>query len=102
MAETQKRRMFQLPQGENISLRDLLLAWWPALLVVVIGFGIAAMFIKPAPPDRVVIATGAEDGAYYFFAGQYADILASYGITLEVRTTTGSVENFGKILPMSR
>ena len=94
MAETQKRRMFQLPQGENISLRDLLLAWWPALLVVVIGFGIAAMFIKPAPPDRVVIATGAEDGAYYFFAGQYADILASYGITLEVRTTTGSVENF--------
>ena len=42
MAETQKRRMFQLPQGENISLRDLLLAWWPALLVVVIGFGIAA------------------------------------------------------------
>ena len=82
MAEPQKRCMFQMPQGENISLRDLVLAWWPALLVVVIGFGIAAMFIKPAPPDRVVIATGAEDGAYYFFAGQYADILASYGITL--------------------
>ena len=94
MADQQKRRMFQMPQGENISLRDLFLAWWPALLVVVIGFGIAAMFIKPAPPDRVVIATGAEDGAYYFFAGQYADILASYGIKLDVRTTSGSVENF--------
>ena len=40
MAEPQKRRMFQMPQGENISLRDLVLAWWPALLVVVIGFGI--------------------------------------------------------------
>ena len=37
MAEPQKRCMFQMPQGENISLRDLVLAWWPALLVVVIG-----------------------------------------------------------------
>jgi len=93
MATEQKRRLFRMPQGETISLRDLFLAWWPALLVVAIGFGIAAMFIKPAPPDRVVIASGAEDGAYYFFAGQYADILDSYGIKLEVRTTSGSVEN---------
>ena len=37
MAEPQKRRMFQMPQGENISLRDVVIAWWPALLVVVLG-----------------------------------------------------------------
>jgi len=94
MATEQKSRFFRMPQGETFSLRDMFLAWWPALLVVAIGFGVAAMFIKPAPPDRVVIATGAEDGAYYFFAGQYADIRDSYGIKLEVRTTSGSVENF--------
>ena len=94
MAVEEKRKMFRMPQGETISLRDMFLAWWPVLLLVVLGFAVAAMFIKPAPPSRVVIATGAEDGAYYFFAGQYADSLDSYGIKLDVRTTSGSVENF--------
>ena len=94
MAVEEKRKMFRMPQGETISLRDMFLAWWPVLLLVVLGFAVAAMFIKPAPPSRVTIATGAEDGAYYFFAGQYADILDSYGIKLDVRTTSGSVENF--------
>ena len=93
MAEEAKRRLFRMPQGGAISWRDLFFAWWPALLFAVLGFAVAAMFIKPAPPDRVVIATGAIDGAYYHFARRYAEIFARYGITLEVRATSGSVEN---------
>lgn len=94
MAEPVKRRMFRLPQGGSISIRDMLLAWWPALLVVAAGFAVTSMFVQPAPPARVVIATGAEDGAYYYFAGRYADVFERYGIKLDVRTTSGSVENF--------
>ena len=97
MEAGKKRRMFRTPAGEVISLRDLFLAWWPALLVVAAGFAVASMFIKPAPPDHIVIATGAEDGAYFYFAGQYADYFDEYGIKLEVRPTSGSVENFEKI-----
>lgn len=97
MANENKRRMFQLPAGESISLRDMLLAWWPALLVVAAGFAAASMFVQPAPPDRIVMAAGAEDGAYYYYAGRYADIFDQYGIKLEVRTTSGSVENFSML-----
>jgi TRAP transporter TAXI family solute receptor len=94
MTTEHKRRMFHMPQGERFSLRDMFLAWWPVMLLVAAGFGVAAMFVKPAPPDHVVIAAGAEDGAYYYYAGQYADYFDAYGIKLEVRTTSGSVENF--------
>ena len=93
MTKSGKSRMFKMPQG-RFSLRDMFMAWWPALLVVAAGFGIAAQYVKPAPPDRVVIATGAEDGAYFYYAGRYADYFDEYGIKLEVRATTGSVENF--------
>ncbi len=65
----------------------------PAALLTVLGFLLAFHFIKPAPPARLVIATGRTDGAYYQFGIRYRELLAQEGITLEVRTTAGSVEN---------
>ncbi|HEU4343135.1 MAG TPA: TAXI family TRAP transporter solute-binding subunit, partial [Candidatus Binatia bacterium] len=48
-----------------------------------------------APPPTVVrIATGATNGAYYAFAQRYARLLSNDGISLEVVSTAGSVENF--------
>jgi TRAP transporter TAXI family solute receptor len=97
METENKRRMFRMPEGASISLRDMFLAWWPALLVVALGFAAASMFVQPAPPDRIVIATGTEDGAYYYYAGRYADVFDRYGIKLDVQTTSGSVENFSML-----
>ncbi len=94
MEQENKRRMFRMPQGERISLRDMFLAWWPVLIVVVLAFAYASTFVQPAPPKRVVIATGAEDGAYFQYAARYAELFEQYGIKLDVRTTSGSVENF--------
>lgn len=94
MAAENKPRMFRMPQGDNISWRDVLLAWWPALLVVAAGFAAASLYVQPAPPNHIVIATGAEDGAYFYYAGRYADVFDRYDIKLEVRQTSGSVENF--------
>ena len=74
-------------------LRHQLAIYGPAALLVVAAFILAFQFIKPAPPDHVVIATGGVDGAYYAFAKRYAEYLAREGITLEVRATKGSVEN---------
>ena len=54
---------------------------------------LAFQFIKPAPPDSVVMATGSEEGAYQAFAKRYAAYLAREGIELQLRTTAGSVEN---------
>ena len=87
--------MFRMPvHGESISLRDMLLAWWPAAVVVAIGFAVAWQFVEPAPPRNVVIVTGAEDGAYFTAAKHYAEVLARDDIELEIRSTSGSLENF--------
>ena len=39
----------------------------PAALLVLAAFVLAYQFIKPAPPDTVVMATGGVDGAYHGF-----------------------------------
>jgi TRAP transporter TAXI family solute receptor len=67
--------------------------WGLLAVVVVAGFVIAYQYVGVAPPKVVRIATGAKNGAYYTFAHQYARLLASDGITLEVVSTAGSVEN---------
>jgi len=62
----------------------------PALLVTLLAFGLAYYFVGPAPPDRIAIATGERDGAYYHFAERYREVLAGFGVDLEVRPTAGS------------
>ena len=63
------------------------------------GVGLTALaatymlFVEAPPPSRIVIATGAENGAYHRFARLYAEELKKEGLTLEVRATAGSVQN---------
>ncbi len=75
------------------SYKDILITIGPALLITVIAFWVASKFIKPAPPDKIVITTGREDGAYFEYAKQYQEILARNDITLEIRSSLGSSEN---------
>lgn len=56
------------------------------------------LFVEAPPPRRIVIATGGKDGAYYRFAQIYAELLKAEGITLDVRSTQGSVENLELLL----
>jgi TRAP-type uncharacterized transport system substrate-binding protein len=67
----------------------------PAVVLAAIAFVVALQWVKPAPPGRVVIASGRSDGAYYRFAEQYRERLAREHIILEIRQTSGSVENIG-------
>ncbi|MFQ5944567.1 MAG: TAXI family TRAP transporter solute-binding subunit, partial [Anaerolineales bacterium] len=69
----------------------------PALLIVIVGFWVAYQFVQPAPPHTIVMSTGGKDGAYYLFAQRYRDILARDDITLEIRTSAGSVENIERL-----
>ena len=80
-----------------VSLRDLFATAWWIFLIVGIGFVIAFQFVQPAPPDRIVITTGSDAGAYYAYARRYAAILARNGITLEVRTSAGSLQNLERL-----
>jgi len=51
----------------RLSLRELFVIGLPSLALVVAGFWVASKFIKPASPDRIVISTGGEGGAYHDF-----------------------------------
>jgi TRAP transporter TAXI family solute receptor len=53
--------------------------------------------LKPAPPRRIVMTTGAEGGAYAEFGRRYATELAREGITVELRSSAGTVENLQRL-----
>ena len=88
--------MFKL-RAKVISIRDLLATAWPIVLITAIGFVVAYQFVKPAPPRTMTISTGAESGAYYAYAKRYAALLAKNGITLEIKTSSGSQENLDRL-----
>ncbi|HXZ35412.1 MAG TPA: TAXI family TRAP transporter solute-binding subunit [Thermodesulfobacteriota bacterium] len=75
------------------SLKDRLGIFGPAILITILGFIVAYPFVEPAPPRKIIIGTGDPSGAYYAFAQRYRELLAKDGITLEIRSTAGSVEN---------
>ena len=64
-----------------------------AVLLRLLDLVFAYQFVGPPPPDRITIATGSRQGAYFAFAERYREILARDGVTVEVRETQGSVEN---------
>lgn len=67
--------------------------WVPSLALVIIGFLIAYQFVQPAPPGRLVLATGSDGGAYSKFGERYRAILARERIDLVLQPTAGSVAN---------
>ena len=75
------------------ALTEYVKVWGLLALIVALGFLLAYQFVEPPPPKAVRIATGGQDGAYYAFAQKYARLLARDGITLEVVSTAGSIEN---------
>jgi TRAP transporter TAXI family solute receptor len=81
----------------TISKRDLALIGIPVLLAVVLAFAVAYQFVRPAPPKNFVMTTGSESGAYHAFGKRYQEILARHGITLELRPSSGSIENLKRL-----
>lgn len=78
--------------------RDFWATLVPALAILIAAFWIAFQFVQPAPPKKVVMTGGAEGGAYESYATQYRDRLAVEGVTLELRSSAGSVENLKRLM----
>ena len=76
-----------------ISARELLVTAGPFIALTVALLAGAYYLLKPAPPRRVVLATGSEQGAYEAFGKRYAEELKHYGIEVVLRPTSGSREN---------
>src|SRR3990167_1074383 len=80
-----------------LSWRDIVFVALPSLLLAIGAFWLAAQFIQPAPPDRLIVSTGSESGAYQRLAARYKDVLARYGIELVAKTSAGSPENLQRM-----
>ena len=82
----------------DFSPRDLWLTITPLVVIALAVFVFAFRFIEPAPPDSIVISTGAIDSGYHMFALRYQEILARDGVKLDLRPSAGSQENISRLL----
>ena len=76
-----------------IMARELALAWGPFIVLGLVLLIAAYWVLDPAPPKRVVLATGPERSPYDEFGKRYKAELARYGIEVVLKPTRGSFEN---------
>ncbi|MGZ8255662.1 MAG: TAXI family TRAP transporter solute-binding subunit [Burkholderiaceae bacterium] len=82
---------------EHVHLRDI--AWLLAIALAVLALAAWALMrlAPPPPPKRIVMSTGAPDGAYHAYALRYREILAEYGIDLVLKPSKGAQENLARL-----
>jgi len=80
-----------------ISLRDLLVASGPTIVLVALACFIAWLVVDPAPPRSVRLATGQENSAYETFGKRYAQELRRDDIAVTLQPTLGSKENLERL-----
>ena len=73
--------------------RQRLLAAGLAILCALGGAWLTLEHFVPAPPKKITVAAGSKGGAYEYYAQKYREILARHKVTLEVRSTEGTIEN---------
>ena len=88
----------QLRKFSLVSLRDLLVAAAPTVVLVLVACVVAYIVVDPAPPRHVVLATGQENSAYEEFGRKYAAVLARDGIKVDLQRSLGSEDNLQRLV----
>ena len=86
--------------GTPMAARDYLERFWPYLAIagmVVILLGTSVFIVETLPPRTIVMATGAEGGAYHEMGIRYREILAQKGVELQLLPTTGALDNLTRL-----
>ena len=76
-----------------VSVREALISAGPFILLTLGLLWLSYVILDPNPPDKVVLATGTDQGAYAEFGKRYVIELARFGIQVELRSTAGAAEN---------
>lgn len=79
------------------SFKDIVIAFGPMVLVILVVCALAYKWVAPAPPRVIDFSTGQENSAYEGFAKRYAEELAKNKITLRLKNSEGSQENLQRI-----
>lgn len=81
-----------------VSLRDLLAASAPTIVLVLLACAVAYVVVDPAPPRAVTLATGQENSAYEEFGRKYAAILKREQIRVDLQRSQGSQQNLQRLV----
>jgi len=85
--------MPRIVRNTLLSVRDLIATAGPFVLIALLLLACAYAVLDPAPPKRVVLATGPEQSDYAELGKRYAAELKRYGIEVVQKPTQGSSEN---------
>ena len=85
------------PANLRILWVDLAQTLGPVLILSIIAIFVALHYVRPAPSSKITIASGPQGSRFNLVAKQYRKILAHNGITLNVLTTEGSLDNLGRL-----
>jgi TRAP-type uncharacterized transport system substrate-binding protein len=80
-----------------ISWRDLAVSFGPILAVSAAAIWVAIRLIQPAPPSTLTITAGPPGSSFWNAAQRYKEILARNGITLQVLSSEGSLQNLKRL-----
>lgn len=81
----------------GLSLRDLLVTVVPLVLVTVVVIVAAFWFVRPSPPDTIIITSGPDGSTFQVTAEKYRKILARNGVKLQILRSEGSLDNLKKL-----
>jgi TRAP transporter TAXI family solute receptor len=93
-----RRVMTNVRRFTSLSLRDLLVALGPTVVLVIAACVAAWLLVDPAPPHHVVLATGQENSAYEQFGSDYAKALAKNDIKVTLERSLGSQDNLQRLV----
>jgi TRAP transporter TAXI family solute receptor len=74
-----------------------LIFWTVFVAALAAGISAAVRFVSPMPPRTLAMSTGVVDGAYHHFGQRYREVLQANGIALELRSSSGGIENLARL-----
>lgn len=83
-----------------MAARDHLQRFRPYFAImgaVVLLLAAGVYVVETLPPHKIVMATGAQGGAYHELGIRYREILAQAGVEAQLLTTTGAIENLTRL-----
>ena len=97
-SKTERRRRIRLPAKlVAVSWRDLLVIGLPVLLITAAAAWIAVKFVRPAPPNTIIISAGAPGSGNLATAEKYRKIIGAHGVKVEILESRGSLENLQRL-----
>ncbi len=93
LAQTKPAAYVGCTREDEKLTRSFVRLYGPLVAVMLLVITATLFLVDPAPPTQVVIAGGAEGGAYAQAARAYRAALAKHGVEATILDTAGSVAN---------